>query len=101
MKSLKRLFKYLLKRYQEGLEEKMRESEFILDGVDLLYYKLHRIGLNRGGSYIDSPEWLKNKKPTINSINKKDDNCFQSPITVALNYEQIGKNNSSHSFTDY
>ena len=41
---------------------------------------------------MDSPEWLKNKKATINPINKKDDNCFQYAITVALNCEEIGKN---------
>ena len=25
----------------------------------------------RGGSYIDSPDWIKNKRATINLINKK------------------------------
>ena len=44
----------------------MRESEFVFDNVDLLYYKFHKISLNRGGSSIDSPKWLKNKKATIN-----------------------------------
>ena len=39
---------------------------FYFDSVDSLYYKLHKISLNRGGSYIDSPKWLKNKKATIN-----------------------------------
>ena len=86
------LFESLLKKYQEGLEGKMRQSEFIFDGVDLLYYKLHRRSLNIGGSYIDSPEWLKNKKAAINPINKKYDNFFQYAITVALNYEETVKN---------
>ena len=31
------LFKSLLKRYQEGLEEKMKGSEFVFDGVNALY----------------------------------------------------------------
>ena len=44
--------------------------------------------LSRGGSYIDSPKWLKNKKATINPKNN-DDKCFQYALTVALNYEQI------------
>ena len=30
-------FKSLLQKYQEGLEESMRGSEFIFDSVDLLY----------------------------------------------------------------
>ena len=28
----------ILQKYLEGLEEPMRESEFIYDSVDLLYY---------------------------------------------------------------
>ena len=56
--------------------------------VDALYYDLNKIGVSRGGSYIDSPEGLKNKKTTINSKNN-DDKSFQYALTVALNYEQI------------
>ena len=38
----------------------MRGSNlFFFDSVDLLYYKLHKISLNRGGAYVDPPEWLK------------------------------------------
>ena len=48
-------------RYQKNLEESMKRSEFVFDCVDLLYYRLHKITLDRGGSYIDSPKWLKNK----------------------------------------
>ena len=55
-------FKSLLQRHQKGLEEKMRGIELVFDGVDLLHYKLHKISLNRSGSDIDSPEWLKNKE---------------------------------------
>ena len=57
------LFKSFLQKYQEGLEESMRGSEFIFDCVDLLYYNLQKISLNRKESwYIDSPKVLKNKK---------------------------------------
>ena len=69
----------------------MRVSEFVLDYVKLLYYKCNKISLNRGGSHIDSPEWIINKKATINRINKKDNKCFQYAVTVALNYEEIHK----------
>ena len=68
----------------------MRGSEFIFDSVDALYYDLNKISLSRGGPYIDSPEWLKNKKTTINPKNN-DDKCLQYALTVALNYEQIKK----------
>ena len=37
----------------------MRRSEFVFDIIDLLHYYCHKISLNKGGSYIDSPEWLK------------------------------------------
>ena len=52
------LFKSFLKRYQEGLETKMKGSNFVLESVEVLYYKLHKISLNRGGSYIASPKWI-------------------------------------------
>ena len=48
------LFESLLQRYQKGLEESMKRSEYISDSVDSLYYMCHRISLNRGGMYIDS-----------------------------------------------
>ena len=86
------LLKSFLQKYQEGLEESMRGSEFIFDSVDSLYYNnLNKVSLSRGGSYIDSPERLKNKKATINPKNN-DGKCFQYALTVALNYEQIKKN---------
>ena len=52
---IEKYFDSLLQKYQDGLEDLIR-------GVDLLYYHLQNIGLKRGGSYIDSHEWLKIKK---------------------------------------
>ena len=46
-------------KYQEGLEEQVRGSEFVFDSADLMHHNLHKISLNTCGSYIDSPEWLK------------------------------------------
>ena len=57
----------------------------------MLYYNLNKISLNRRGSYIDSPEWLKNKKETKNPKNN-DGKCFQYALTVVLNYQNIKKN---------
>ena len=67
----------------------MRGSEFVYDSVDALHY--NKISLSRGGSYIDFPKWIKNKKATINPKNNED-KCFQYALTVALNYQEI-KNN--------
>ena len=66
----------------------MRGINFGFDYVHF-YCKCHKINLNRRGSYMDSPDWLKNKKATINPINKKDNQCFQYAVTVTLNYEKI------------
>ena len=84
------LFKSFLGRYQENLETKMRGSSFVFESVDLLYCKLHKISLNRGRSYIDSPDWIKKKKATINPKNE-DNECLKYAITVALNHEKIKK----------
>ena len=47
----------LSEKYQEGLEESMKGSEFIFESVDLLYYHLQRTSLKRiGSSYVDFPE---------------------------------------------
>ena len=54
-----------------------------------MYYECFKINPNHGESYIVSPDWIKNKKATINLINKKDNKCFQYAITVALNHEEI------------
>ena len=87
---IEELFESILQKYQEGLQEKMKGSEFDFDSVDLLHYNLHKISLNRGGSYIDSPKWFKNKKAKLNQKNN-DDKCFQYALTAGLNYEQIKK----------
>ena len=62
---IEEVYESLFQRCQKGLEEKMKGNEFVFDNVDSLYYKLHKISLNRGGSYINSPKWLKNNT-TIN-----------------------------------
>ena len=37
----------------------MRGGEFVFYYVQLLYYKGHKINLNRSGSYIGSPDSIK------------------------------------------
>ena len=88
---IKGLFESFLQKYEENLQEKMKGSDFEFDGVNFLYYDFNKISINTGGSYIDSPQWLKNKKSTINPINN-DDNCFQYAVTLALNLDKIRKN---------
>ena len=89
-KIIKELLKSFLQKYQEWLEESMKESAFVFDSVDLLHYHLQKISLNRDRSHIDSPKWLKNKKATIN-LETNDDKYFQYALTVALIYQDIKK----------
>ena len=78
-----------MKRYQKGLETKMKGSSYIYERTDLLEYHLHKISLNRGSSYIKCNKRLKNKGVTINLKNIHDNKCFQYAITAALNYQNI------------
>ena len=80
---IKERFDSLKSRCQNNLES-MKSSEFVFNYVRLLYYKCHKINPNRGGSYIDSADRIKNKKSTINLLQ-------QYAVTVALNHEEIKK----------
>ena len=52
---IKLLFESFLKKY-ENLHEKMKGSDFEFDGVNFFYYDFNKTSINRGGSYIDSPQ---------------------------------------------
>ena len=72
-------FESLLSRYQICLKSTMKSSDFTFDCADLLHHKYHKINLNHGRSYIYSPDLTKNKKVTVNPINKDDKNAFNMP----------------------
>ena len=44
----------------------MKRGDFILDSVQLMYCKCPKVNFIRGGTYIDSVDWMKKKKLTIN-----------------------------------
>ena len=73
------------------MKTSIKGSDFIFDYVNLLHYRCHKINLNCNGSYIDSPDWIKNKKATIYLINDEV-RCFQYIATVVISHERIGKN---------
>ena len=87
---VKELFNSLKNIYQNSLES-MKGSDFVFHYVYLMYYKCHKVNANCYESYIDSPYWIKNKKPIINLINKQGNKCFQYAVIVTLNYEEIWK----------
>ena len=91
MKLLKNFLNLFCKNvFYVRVRKKMRGCEFVFDSIDLLHYNLCKKSLNKSGSYIDSSEWLKSEKATINSKNN-DGKCFQYALAVALNYEQTKK----------
>ena len=73
-----KLFNTLLQRFQKSQEtSNERGSKFIPDSVELLEYELHKIDIIRAESYIITPDWIANKKATINPKNEKDNECFK------------------------
>ena len=85
---IKSLFQSFIQRYEESLQNKMKGSDFEFDGINFLYYDFNKTSIYRGGTYIDSPKWLKYKRSTINPKNK-DNKCFQYAVTLALNLDNI------------
>ena len=82
------IFFISLKNDYQSEEQIMREgTDFKFESVDRSDYKLHKIKLRRGRSYMKSPKWIRNKRAIINP--KNDDNCFQYALTVALNSQNI------------
>ena len=77
---IKNIFNSLLQRYLEryikGLEESMRGSDFVFDYIQSLNYIFHKVDLKKSESYIETPDWIKKKKATIN-VENDDDKCFQ------------------------
>ena len=65
-----------------------------------MYYQCHKINLNQGGSYVDSPDWIKYKKPITNPTNKKDKKCFQYAVTGLVNDKNFWKNKKSPNLKD-
>ena len=59
------LFNSLLQICQKNFR-RIHERKTFFDSVDILYYKFHKISLNRDGLDIVRPDWLGNKKVAIN-----------------------------------
>ena len=73
---LKEPFEWILSRYQVSLEEIMRSRDFVVDCVDLLHWKGHKISLNCNGSFIDSLDFVKQY------INEYDDKYLWYAVTI-------------------
>ena len=49
------------------------------------------INMRRGGSYLETSDWIKNKRAAINPKNIDDDYCFQYALPAALDHKDIGR----------
>ena len=67
---INKVIKSFLNNYQNEKKILRKESDFVFESIDLLAYHIHKINLRRGKSCIKSPEWILNKRATINPKNK-------------------------------
>ena len=88
---ISRLIESFLTNYQKEEIILRNGTNFIFDSVDLLTVRIHKINLKTRKWYIKSPDWIFNKRATIN-LKNKDNKCFQYAIAVALNHQ----NNENH-----
>ena len=84
---LEQLINSLLKYYEDKLLICRTDSSSAYESVEGLSIHFHKIDLNRGSSYMPSPDWLKNKGATINPQNTKDNYGFMYTVTIALNHK--------------
>ena len=86
------LLSSLYDKCQVDLTTSRTSSSFVFESVEESNIHFQKIDLRRGASHIESPDWLKNKKFTINPKNKNDVYCFMHVITVALYHNELGSN---------
>ena len=77
-------FDQLIKKHED-----LKNINFLLKGVESITYSFTKIIVKN--SFISSPDWIKNKKCTINRQNK-DNKCFQYSVLISFYHKEI-KNN--------
>ena len=91
-KVTEQLLASLYEKYEYDLLISREGSNFVFESVEESIMHFHKIDLRRGSSYIESPEWLKHKKATIDPQNKNNIYCFMYAIAISLFHEALGKN---------
>ena len=87
-----KIFNTMLQIFQQAQEASNDNwSEFIPESVELLYYYFQEINIGRVESHIISPDWIVNKKATINPKNEKDNKWFPWSIASGLNCNKTNK----------
>ena len=73
------LFSQLIKKHEE-LSESLGNIDLVSEGIEPIIYNFTKLTMN---TFVKTPQWLKNKKCTINPQNN-DDKCFQYSVTLSL-----------------
>ena len=82
------IFDELIKKHHD-LTESLKNTDLIPEGIESIIYNFTEVAVSE--TFIETPQWIKNKKCTINPQNK-DNKCFQYSVTVALNCQNIKHN---------
>ena len=86
--NINEIFDQLIKKHHD-LTESLKNVDLIPEGIESITYNFTKIIIT--DTFIESPEWIQNKKCAINPQNK-DNKRFQYSVTIALNHQKI-KNN--------
>ena len=66
----------LFEKFNDDLQLSRENSNFVYESVEECNIHFNKIDLRRAASFIDTPEWLKHKKATINPQNKNIVSCM-------------------------
>ena len=64
--NINKIFESFLSNYQKEEQILRNSSNYTFESIDMLGIHFHDIKLKRDSSYIKSPDWILNKKATIN-----------------------------------
>ena len=78
----------LYEKFNDDLQLSRESGSFVYESVEECNIHFNKIDLRKGASFIDTPEWLKHKKATINPQNKNDLYCFMCAIGIALYHNE-------------
>lgn len=81
-------------------EHEGRGSGWSLVSVDFLKVKMVKYAPFRGASYIDLPQWLKNKQVCIN-VQNTDNECFKYAILSALHNKEVHTANRPNAYSKW
>jgi hypothetical protein len=86
----------LIKSFEKELEKARNGSNLILDRIEKLSIKTAKSKAMVGGSYIELPDYIKNKKACVN-IKNTDEKCFKWAILASKHYHEFkSKKNESN-----